>query len=98
MSVDEDKATTIRNDITRAVREATGLHECYASSLGAAILERLQTRWGGDRIYVPQVDRPARDAAIREAFTGRNHDEVCRQFGISRRTLYRILTQHDVAS
>ncbi|TQE91142.1 MAG: DNA-binding protein, partial [Spiribacter salinus] len=51
----------------------------------------MQLSWGGARLYIPCKDRAARDAAIRAEFTGRNHDEVCRRHGISRRTLYRII-------
>lgn len=96
MSADDDKAAAVRTDITRAIREATGLHERFAVEISDGILHRLQQRWGGDRIYIPSKDRAARDAAIRAAFDGRNHDEVCRRHGISRATLYRILGQRGI--
>jgi len=44
--------------------------------------------------YMPKVDdRAARDLAVQGAFTGRNHKDVCAQFGISRRLLYSILAR-----
>lgn len=93
MSAGDDKAAAMRNEITSAIREATGLHERFASELSDEILSRLMTRWGGDRLHVPACDRAARDEAIRADFDGRNHDAVCRRYGISQATLYRVIGQ-----
>lgn len=93
MSAEDDKAAAVRTDITRAIREVTGLHERFASDISDGILQRLQQRWGGDRIYIPSRDRAARDAGIRADFDGRNHGEVCRRYGISLATLYRVIGQ-----
>ena len=61
-------------------------------ALAAVVARRLGARIGGR--YVPKRDeRAARDAAVWAAFTGRNHQEVMRQFGISRRLLYSILSR-----
>lgn len=97
MSAGDDKAAAMRNEITSAIREATGLHERFANELSDEILSRLMTRWGGDRLHVPACDRAARDEAIRADFNGRNHDEVCRRHGISRRTLYRLIGERGQA-
>lgn len=91
MSVQEDTASAVRSEITRAIQEATGLHEQYASTLAEGIWERFRERWGGSRMHIPAVDRAARNAAIRDAFDGRNHSEVCARYGISRATLYRVI-------
>lgn len=91
MSAEDDKAAAVRTDITRAIREATGLHERFAGEISDEILHCLQQRWGGDRVYIPSRDRAARDAAIRAEFDGRNHIEICRRHAISRATLYRII-------
>jgi len=91
MSTGDDKAAAMRAEITSAIREATGLHERFATEISDEILARLMTRWGGDRLHVPARDRAARDAAIRAEFDGRNHDAVCRRHGISRATLYRVI-------
>lgn len=61
-------------------------------ALADAVARRLGPRIGGR--YVPKRDeRAARDAAVWAAFTGRNFEEVRRQFGISRRLLYSILAR-----
>lgn len=57
-----------------------------------AFARNLAPRIGGR--YVPKRDaRAARDAAVWAAFNGRNHQAVMKQFGISRRLLYSILSR-----
>lgn len=61
-------------------------------ALAEAVARRLAPRIGGR--YVPKRDaRAARDAAVWTAFNGRNHGDVMREFGISRRLLYSILSR-----
>jgi Mor family transcriptional regulator len=61
-------------------------------ALAALMARRLAPRIGGR--YVPKRDaRVERDAAVWKAFTGRNHQDVMKQFGISRRLLYSILAR-----
>ena len=43
--------------------------------------------------YIPAEDREGRDAAIRAEFNGRNRDDVCRKFGISKSQFYKILSR-----
>lgn len=61
-------------------------------TLATTVARRLGPRIGGR--YVPKRDdRAVRDAAVWQAFNGRNHQDVIRQFGISRRLLYNILSR-----
>lgn len=61
-------------------------------ALASVVARRLAPRIGGR--YVPKRDsREVRDAAVWQAFTGRNHQDVMRQFNISRRLLYSILAR-----
>lgn len=61
-------------------------------ALAALVARRLAPRIGGR--YVPKRDaRAERDAAVWKAFTGRNHQDVMKHFGISRRLLYSILAR-----
>ena len=78
-----DRAQSVfRDDATREAIDA----------LADALARRLAPRIGGR--YVPKRDnRAARDAAVCAAFTGRNHLELMRSFGISRRLLYSILAR-----
>lgn len=61
--------------------------------LAEVLAEKLRPRIGGR--YIPKMadreEREARNIAVCEAFTGRNHAQVMRQFNISRRLLYSIL-------
>lgn len=64
--------------------------------LAIVMAQRLASRIGGR--YVPKgrfrsgtLERATRNAQIRRAFNGRNHQEVMRSYGISRAMLYRII-------
>lgn len=49
---------------------------------------------GGETLYVGKVvtrDRAIRNERIRREFDGRNHRELARRFGVTRRTVYNIL-------
>lgn len=62
------------------------------AALAQAVARRLGPRIGGR--YVPKRDtRAERDVAVWQAFNGRNHKDVMRQFAISRRLLYSILAR-----
>lgn len=61
-------------------------------ALADAVARRLAPRIGGR--YVPKRDaRAQRDRDVWSAFNGRNHGDVMRQFSISRRLLYSILSR-----
>lgn len=65
-----------------------------AAELAPRLLIQLQARWGGMDIYIPALDtRSCRDAAIRKMFNGQNLDLVCRQFGVSPTTVYRVVAK-----
>lgn len=59
----------------------------------AAVMARLLGPLIGGRYVPKRDDRAARDAEVWQAFTGANHLEVQRRFGISRRLLYSILSR-----
>ncbi len=68
------------------------LTEKEAQALAAEIAPALSARIGGR--YLPKRDEQAiqrRNAAVVQAFDGRNHAEVMRRFNISRRLFYNIL-------
>lgn len=97
------EGATLRQDMTCI------LLECHRDRLGdgifradadhsalaqfaAQIARRLAPLIGGR--YIPKRDeRALRDAAVWRAFSGGNHREVMREFGISRRLLYSILAR-----
>lgn len=95
MSTDDDRGVSLRYLITAVIRDRAGFHERYASLLAADIVAGLSELRGGEEIYVPRsggrMSLEARDEAVRAAFNGRNRDEVCREFGISRSLFYLII-------
>lgn len=94
MTQPDDANVSLQYTLTTILRERIGYNERYASLIAEDILRGLQARYGGDALYVPKTIRdPSRDAAVVAAFTGANRDEVCRRFGIGRRTFYDILAR-----
>lgn len=89
----EDDLAAWHIDLTAAISEGTGLQEHFASQIAEAALRKLQARRGGRRSYLPTLGPEERHAAIRDAFRGNNHQEVCSEHGISKRTLYRVINK-----
>lgn len=87
----EDDVAQWHQDLTMAMVEGTGLREDLASRIAGLTLQRLQERRGGRTCYLPVVSKQDRNEAIRRAFNGTNHAEICETYGVSRTTLYRVL-------
>lgn len=87
--IEKDAAVSFRNTLVRIIRRSLGLPETIALPMADELARGLRDELGG--LYVTKREiRAARDEAVRQAFDGRNHSEVCHRFRISRRTLYRI--------
>ena len=64
-----------------------------ADQLQGEIVQAIQLRCGGETVYIlkkPKLDR----AALTAQFTGRNIDELCRDFQITRQRVYQILNEN----
>lgn len=76
---------------------ATGVTDELLAALADRVASELAPLIGGR--YVPQnyarerMEREKRDAAVWQAFTGDNYDELMRRFRISRRLAYMIVAQ-----
>ena len=84
------------NDASRVVRWAIetgvrnyGIDDC--DELLDSIMSALHENIGGGDLYLPKFDKAARDSAIRAEFDGRNKDELCQRYQISKATLMRIV-------
>lgn len=99
---DDADGATLRHDVRCILVECSrdrglgvfreGVQGADIDALAVEVARRLGPRIGGR--YVPKRDeRAARDAAVRRAFTGRNREEVERQFSISRRLFYAIISR-----
>ena len=101
----DDEAATLRDDVRcillecRRDRALQALHGGASNDairqLADAVARRLATRIGGR--YVPKRGdsdaRAKRDAAVWQAWNGRNGAQLMRDFAISRRLLYSILSR-----
>lgn len=92
--IDEDKNVTLHYEMTSIIREKVGMHEQFASQIAEAIVDGLRERRGGTDLYVGSASAAARvrrNAKIKQDFNGRNRDEICRKYRISRPQFYRII-------
>lgn len=97
----ETETTTLQQDLQDALRESLAEQGAAAPALSAAQLQamsttmaRLLARRIGGRYVAFVEDRARRDAAVLEAWNGRNRAEVMKRFGISRALFYNILARH----
>lgn len=97
----ETETTTLQQDLQAALREGLAEQGPGAPELSAAQLQSLSTTMArllarriGGRYVAFVEDRARRDAAVLEAFNGRNRVEVMKRFGISRALFYNILARH----
>ncbi len=93
--------TSLSNDIAHVLVECrrgglgggalrTDASNAELIDLAALMARRLAPLIGGR--YIPKRDmRAERDDAVLKAFNGRNHKDLMREFGISRRLVYSIL-------
>jgi hypothetical protein len=83
----------LEDELTTALAADTGLRESMARLMVIPIVRYLVSEYAGDRIYIPTPGRNYPVAEIRAAFAAsRDLTAVCQEYGISRRTLYRILS------
>ena len=101
----DDEAATLRDDVRCILLEChrdralQALHGAATDDaihqLADAVARRLAPRIGGR--YVPKRGdsdaRARRDAAVWQAWNGRNGAQIMRDFAISRRLLYSILSR-----
>lgn len=87
--MEEDNASWLRREIAGIVRDKFGIVEGFAVPMADAIVCGMCERMGGREVYIPAPSKANRDRQIRAVFNGRNLREVMREFGVSKRTVYR---------
>lgn len=85
-----DSRVQLLYEMTEIVREEIGLNEIFATQIAEAIMRGMCKRYGAQEVYIPAPDRRARDEAIRRSYNGRNLQEVMREHGVSRATVFRV--------
>ena len=92
MSLKDSIINIVKNEIFEALLQSELCDDEDARKITDTAFQRIQNRLGGCRVYVPKCKETNYDYTdIRLAFNGSNHGEVCRRFGISLRTLYRVI-------
>lgn len=84
----------LADQCARALVDTMGMEKDKADQAGREIAERMAGHWGGQNIYFPMgltMRLSQRDQEIYDAFTGDNHSDLARQFGVSVQWVYRIL-------
>ena len=93
-AIAEDSAVMLQYEVTAIVREEIGMTEHFASQIAEAIVRGLRKRFSAQEVYIPAPSKTERNAAVRREFNGQNRDAICRKFGISRTTLYEIVSAY----
>ena len=84
--------TALRHSLAEQGQAAPDISAEQLRALSITMARLLARRIGGR--YVAFVeDRARRDAAVLEAYNGRNREEVLARFSISRRLFYNIITR-----
>lgn len=91
MSRDTDRIEALRVELVRALVAEAGMREVVALPIADSLLAYLQREHGGERLYIPQPCRQYDvlqiEAALKRGWTVAR---VCREFSISRASLYRL--------
>lgn len=66
------------------------LRERAASETATALADYLCFSWGGHQPYIPK-DSQRRAARLYREFTGSNHEELARKYGLSVSAVYKII-------
>ena len=77
-----------------ALRETAGMDKDKADQVGREIAERMASHWGGQNIYFPMgmsYKLSQRDRQIFEDFTGANHSDLARKYGVSLQWIYKVV-------
>lgn len=77
-----------------ALKDTAGLDDDKATQVGREIADRMAAHWGGQNIYFPMglsYKLSQRDRLIFDDFTGANHSELARKYGVSLQWIYKIV-------
>ncbi len=92
LNCDTDTAVELHRILTASIIRGFSLTESAAAALADQITVEMRREAGGGPIYIPGPNREARNAKIRAAFRGNNHDELAKENGLSRRQVERIVS------
>ena len=79
---------------SQALREKAGLDHAQADQVAREVADRMAAHWGGQNIYFPMglsYRLSQRDRQIYDEFTGANHSDLARKWGVSLQWVYKIV-------
>ena len=85
----QDLQDALRHSLAEQGQDAPHISAEQLRAMSSTMARLLAVRMGSRSISI----REARDAAVFQAFNGRNRDDVMRHFGISRRLFYNIISR-----
>ena len=86
-------AEALQDELAAALQESLGLAFDEASRYAAPVVRYLQQQYGGDELYIPQpYMRRNVDDIIAARKAGHPVKKILKDFAISRRTYYRLLS------
>ncbi|WP_137937797.1 Mor transcription activator family protein [Chitinivorax sp. B] len=80
--------------VAASLVELAKLDQAHSEQVGWEIAERMASHWGGQNVYFPMglTQRISeRDQLIYQEFTGTNHAELARKYGVSLQWIYKIV-------
>jgi len=81
-------------EILQQKLSTAGIPQDKAIECSTIAVDQIRREVGGTNSYMPKTSpwqgRIARNLTIKKKFNGRNLDEICREYKVSRATVYRI--------
>jgi len=84
----------LAQNIAHVLAELIELDQERGEHVGQEVANRMSAHWGGQLIYFPigtAIKLSARDLAIWNDFTGQNHSDLARKYGVSLQWIYKIV-------
>lgn len=79
-----------RDILKRIIERLREIEPSFSEDVAVQIEQQIRQEYAGERVYIPKHD-PDRRAKVLKRFNGNNVDDVARQFGVHRVTVYRFL-------
>lgn len=80
--------------VSATIAELLQVDPAIAEAAGHEVAGRMAAHWGGQNVYFPMglsYKLSKRDREIWAAFSGHNHSDLARQYGVSLQWIYKIV-------
>ena len=83
----------LEDEMVQAMVTDTGMKPEMCRFMIRPIIRHLCSEYGGGRVYIPKNREYSAGEVVAAFNLSNNVEQVCQDFGISRRTLYRLLEE-----